>query len=129
MKFHFFKVLDMNDFAKRLTQLRKKRKLTQIELANQLDIQPRLIGRWEQGGGKPQFDYIIKLAEVLEVSIDSLLIGHKQPHETHCFDITNKKLKDLCKKVDALSNENQEAICHIMDMAVRNEKIKEVISG
>ncbi|WP_407218550.1 helix-turn-helix domain-containing protein [Escherichia coli] len=62
--------LSMTDFGKRLASLRKARQLTQIELANLLDIQPRMVGRWEQGQVKPQFDYIIKLAQLLEVSID-----------------------------------------------------------
>ncbi|MGU0171088.1 helix-turn-helix domain-containing protein [Escherichia coli] len=51
--------LSMTDFGKRLASLRKARRLTQIELANLLDIQPRMVRRWEQGQVKPQFDYII----------------------------------------------------------------------
>ncbi|MGU0171079.1 helix-turn-helix domain-containing protein [Escherichia coli] len=40
--------LSMTDFGKRLASLRKARQLTQIELANLLDIQPRMVGRWER---------------------------------------------------------------------------------
>jgi len=69
--------LSMIDFGKNLTILRKNRQLTQLELADLLDVQPRMVGRWEQAVAKPQFDYIIKLAEVLEVSLDHLLLGEK----------------------------------------------------
>ena len=118
----------MTDFGKNLADLRKARHLTQLELANFLDIQPRLLGRWEQGQGKPQFDYIIKLADVLEVSLDRLLRGSDAQQQDN-FDIRNKKLKQLCKQVDQLTPEDQEIVCHFLDMAIRQDKLKQLMSG
>ena len=118
----------MVDFGKNLAKLRKARHLTQLELADLLDIQPRLLGRWEQGQGKPQFDYIIKLADALEVSLDRLLRG-PNAQEQDQFDIKNKKLKELCKQIDHLKPEDQDAICHILDMAVRQDKVKQIFSN
>ena len=60
----------MTDFGKNLCKLRKARKLTQLQLGELIGVQPRLIGRWEQGQGKPHFDYLVKLADALEVSED-----------------------------------------------------------
>ncbi|MEQ1969171.1 helix-turn-helix transcriptional regulator [Xenorhabdus nematophila] len=117
----------MTDFGKRLATLRKARQLTQLELANLLDIQPRMVGRWEQGQVKPQFDYIIKLAQLLEVSIDHLLLG-EEGTTAPVFDIKNKRLKELCKQVDELKAEDQDVICHFLDMAITQEKIKQVIN-
>ncbi|MCF6193138.1 MAG: helix-turn-helix domain-containing protein [Kangiellaceae bacterium] len=116
----------MTDFGKNLSTLRKARSLTQIELSELLDIQPRLVGRWEQGKGKPQFDYVLKLADVLEVSLDRLLRGSDADH-ADSFDIKNRKLKELCKMADRLKKEDQDVICHFLDMAVRTEKIKQAI--
>ncbi|GKW22331.1 hypothetical protein PEC302107_40600 [Pectobacterium araliae] len=116
----------MTDFGKRLASLRKARQLTQIELANLLDIQPRMVGRWEQGQVKPQFDYIIKLAQLLEVSIDHLLLG-EDGTAAPVFDIKNKRLKELCKQVDELRTEDQDVICHFLDMAITQEKVKQAI--
>lgn len=117
----------MADFGKNLVELRKARGLTQAELSDLLNVQTRLIGRWEQGKGKPQFDYILKLADVLEVSLDRLLCGNDsgQPPQ---FDIHNKKLKELCKKVDQLKPEDQDVICHFLDMAVRHDRLKQLVS-
>ena len=90
-----------------------------------LEVQPRLLGRWEQGKSKPQFDYIIKLADVLEVSLDQLLLGtEKQPSAQ--FDIQNRKLKELCRQVDQLKQEDQEVICHFLDMAVRQDRLRHI---
>ena len=125
--YHTMKKWCMADFGKNLAKLRKTRQLTQMELAELLEIQPRLIGRWEQGKGKPQFDYIIKLANVLEVSLDQLLLGvEKQP--TAQFDIQNRKLKELCKQVDQLKQEDQEVICHFLDIAVRQDRLKQIVA-
>lgn len=116
----------MTDFGKNLTELRKARNLTQIELANLLDVQPRLLGRWERGQGKPQFDYIVKLADVLEVSIDRLVRGAEDPAADR-FEIRNRKLKELCKQVDQLKPDEQDVICHFLALAVRHERLKELV--
>ncbi len=116
----------MTNFGKNLAELRKVRQLTQLELANLLDVQPRLLGRWERGQGKPQFDYIMKLAEVLEVSLDRLLRGDNTSQQDS-FDIRNRRLKELCRRVDQLKPEDQEVICHFLDMAVRQDKLKEIV--
>ena len=118
--------ISMTDFGKRLAALRKARQLTQIELANLLDIQPRMVGRWEQGQVKPQFDYIIKLAQLLEVSIDHLILG-EEGSTAPVFDIKNRRLKELCKQVDELKADDQEVICRILDMAITQEKMKQVM--
>ncbi|PHM30063.1 Putative phage regulatory protein (fragment) [Xenorhabdus innexi] len=86
-----------------------------------------MVGRWEQGQVKPQFDYIIKLAQLLEVSIDHLLLG-EEGTTAPVFDIKNKRLKELCKQVDELKAEDQDVICHFLDMAITQEKIKQVIN-
>jgi len=118
--------LSMIDFGKNLTILRKNRQLTQLELADLLDVQPRMVGRWEQAVAKPQFDYIIKLAEVLEVSLDHLLLGEKGKINTE-LEIKNKRLKELCKQADKLKPDDQNIICHFLDMAIRQDKLKDII--
>ena len=84
------------------------------------------MGRWEQGVGKPQFDYIIRLAQVLEVSIDFLLLG-EEGQSSPVFEVKNKRLKELCKQVDLLRSEDQDIICHFLDMAVRQDQLKQLM--
>ncbi len=121
-------LLSMTDFGKNLATLRKSRQLTQIELANLMDIQPRMVGRWEQGIAKPQFDYIIGLSKILEVSIDQLLLG-KSSTDTDAFEIKNKKLKELCKKVDQLNHDDQDLVCHFLNMAITQDQLKQMIGS
>ncbi len=118
-------IWSMTDFSKNLVSLRKSRQLTQLQLSDLIGVQPRLIGRWEQGKGKPHFDYLVKLTDTLEVSFDQLLRGDKVP--TPAFDVKNKKLKGLCKLADRLEKEDQDLICQFLDMAIRSNKIKDIV--
>ena len=118
----------MADFGRNLAHLRKRRMLTQLQLAGLLDVQPRLISRWETGETKPQFDHVVRLAEVLEVSLDVLMKGEDAVLET-AFEIGNKRLKELCRKVDRLPPDDQDVICHVMDSLIRKEQIKQVMAG
>lgn len=127
-KYYWIENLPMIAFGKNLAKLRKARQLTQLELANLLEIQPRMIGRWEQEVAKPQFNYIIKLANVLEVSIDLLIKGDEIP-EQGSFEIKNKKLKELCKQVDQLKHDDQEIICHFLNMAIRQDKMEKIVTN
>ena len=120
--------LSMIDFGKNLALIRKSRQLTQLDLANLLDVQPRMVGRWEQGKAKPQFDYIIQLAAILEVSLDHLLQGEEGQNSPQ-FDIKNKKLKELCKKIDGLKPEDQDMVCHFLDMAVKQNTLKQLMAN
>lgn len=61
------------EFGAYLTQLRVARGLSRRELAEQLDVGPGMIGHLENGLRKPSVEVAIRLAKVLDVSLDSLL--------------------------------------------------------
>lgn len=114
----------MADFGPKLAALRKARRLTQSQLADLLDVLPPVISRWENGVSKPQFDYVVKLAGVLEVSFDDLLGDH---HGKPAFDIQNRRLQELCRQVDRLEAQDQDVICHVMDSLIRKEQIRAIM--
>lgn len=118
----------MTDFGKKLTEIRKERHLTQSQLADLLDVQPPVISRWENGVSKPQFDYVVKLAEILDVSFDELLGDDDGERDPFRFAIRNRRLKELCRQVDQLAPQDQEVICHVVDSLVRRERIKAIMS-
>jgi transcriptional regulator with XRE-family HTH domain len=119
----------MADFRENLVTLRKERKLTQLQLAELLEVQPRLISRWETGETRPQFDHVVQLAEVLQVSLDQLIKGTEMAAGDSRFDIRNKRLEELCRRVDGLSREDQDVICHVMDSLIRKEHFKALATG
>jgi len=63
----------MRIFQERLLEQRKLNKLTQIEVAKFLNIsQPSYI-RYENGSAEPNYENLVKLADLFDVSIDYLL--------------------------------------------------------
>ena len=55
--------------------LRKKKKMTQKELADKLGITDRAVSRWERGIGCPDISLLESLADILGVSVLELLKG------------------------------------------------------
>ncbi len=63
-------------FSENLKLLRKKKGLSQEELAVRLNIVRQTISKWEKGLSVPDADLLVKLADVLEVSVVELLGGN-----------------------------------------------------
>lgn len=52
---------------------RKKRGMTQEELAEKLDVSSAVISKWERGISTPNLNMVCKMADCFEVSVDELL--------------------------------------------------------
>ena len=63
----------MNKFAERVREFRTEKGLSRKELANRLGTLQRNISYWELGQRECSFDMLLKIAEVLGVSVDYLL--------------------------------------------------------
>ena len=63
------------EFNEKLQELRKKRGMTQEELAQQIYVSRAAISKWESGRGYPNIDSLKELAKFFSVSIDELLSG------------------------------------------------------
>ena len=75
-------------FAERLKELRKQAHLTQVELAKRLGIGQSSYADWERGKKKPTQDNLVKIAQVLNVSVD-YLVGNS---EENSDDLDNIEL-------------------------------------
>ncbi|MFV0344247.1 MAG: helix-turn-helix domain-containing protein [Anaerocolumna sp.] len=60
-------------FSENLKILRKKKGITQEELANRLHVVRQTISKWEKGLSIPDADMLIKIADVFEVSVSEIL--------------------------------------------------------
>lgn len=67
--------------GKTIKELREKRKLTQKELAEKLQISDKAVSKWETGRGLPDIGIIDDLAKALGVSIAELLTGDCRENE------------------------------------------------
>ena len=61
-------------FGDKLYELRKKKNLTQEDLALLLDISDKAISKWENGTSKPTIENLSKLSKIFDVSLDELIV-------------------------------------------------------
>ena len=67
----------MMEFHEKLQLLRKKKGLTQEELAGALFVSRTAISKWESGRGYPSIDSLKAIAKFYSVTIDELLSGEE----------------------------------------------------
>ncbi len=59
--------------GKRIRELRKANRLSQVSLAAKLGVSKQSISNWENGNILPSIDMLIRLADIFSVSTDYLL--------------------------------------------------------
>jgi len=69
--------MDQIKIGKFITECRKKKNLTQAQLAEKLNITDRAISKWETGKAMPDSDIMLALCEILEIHVNELLCGEK----------------------------------------------------
>ncbi len=65
------------EFHEKLQELRKKKGLTQEELAEMLYVSRTAVSKWESGRGYPNIDSLKEISKFFSVSIDELLSSDK----------------------------------------------------
>ena len=66
-------MFNMQRIGRKISNLRKEKNMTQMELADKLGISFQAVSNWERGNSMPDISKLPELAEVLEVSVDELL--------------------------------------------------------
>ena len=78
----------MKTIGETISSLRKKKGMTQNEIAEKMNITDKAVSKWERDLSCPDINTISKLADVLGVSVEELLKAKKN-------DNSNTKLKDF----------------------------------
>ena len=64
--------------GERLFELRKEKNLTQDEVAEKLNVTRQTVSKWETNQSTPDFDKIIPISELFEISVEELITGKTQ---------------------------------------------------
>ncbi len=68
-----------------IAQCRKEKNLTQMQLAEQLEITSQAVSKWENGRGMPDVSLLQPLCNILEISLNELFSGeHISEEEYKC---------------------------------------------
>ena len=93
---------DDTRFGERLKAIRKRRGLTQVELAQRLDIHPSLISQYECGYLRVHGALLIRLAQALQTTPDEILGAHASPAAEE-FPVIDRRFLRRLRHVDKLS--------------------------
>lgn len=61
--------------GERIAELRKQNQLSQLQLAQALEISRQAVSKWESGQSTPDTVHLIKLAEILDTDVEYLSTG------------------------------------------------------
>ena len=90
--------MDQIKIGRFIAECRKKKNLTQMQLAEKLNITDRAISKWENGKGMPDSSIMLDLCNELQISVNELLSGevlemnsYNEKLEQNLIDIVKQK--------------------------------------
>jgi len=107
-------------FGKRLTEVRKLKKLSQDDLAKKLGAQGAVIGRYERDEVKPSIEMAAAIAEALEVSLD-YLVGNTDL-------LLEKSIVSKIVDIQKLGSEDKAHVFALLDAFLQSNKAKKVFA-
>ena len=85
--------MDCSKVGKLILSLRKEKGLTQLQLAEAINVSDKAISKWERGLGCPDVSLLPELSAALGVNIEKLLSGSLNPNSA---DMGNMKKLRFC---------------------------------
>ena len=93
--------MDQIKIGKFIAACRKKENLTQMQLAEKLNITDRAVSKWERGKAMPDSSIMLALCDVLNISVNDLLCGEVVTVENYNRELENNLLEMIRQKEQA----------------------------
>ena len=76
-------MMNQIEIGKFIAECRKKKNLTQAQLAEKLNITDRAVSKWETGKSMPDSSIMLALCEMLGITVNELLSGEEVDVESY----------------------------------------------
>lgn len=93
--------MDQVKIGKFIAECRKRENLTQMQLAEKLNITDRAVSKWENGKSMPDSAIMLDLCEILKITVNDLLCGEKVAMENYNKELENNLLEMVKQKEKA----------------------------
>ena len=93
--------MDQVKIGKFIADCRKKTNLTQMQLAEKLNITDRAVSKWETGKAMPDSSIMLDLCDVLGISVNDLLCGEVVAMDNYNKELENNLLDMIKQKEQA----------------------------
>ena len=84
----------MSLFGENLQFYRKRKNMTQEQLADQLEVSRQTVSKWEAGASYPEMEKILQLCDLFSCSMDTLLrenASEQEIEDTQSYEIHMEK--------------------------------------
>jgi len=93
--------MDQVKIGRFIAKCRKKTNLTQMQLAEKLNITDRAVSKWETGKAMPDSSIMLDLCDVLGISVNDLLCGEVVAMDNYNKELENNLLDMIKQKEQA----------------------------
>ncbi len=87
-----------------IAERRKNVNLTQMQLAEKLNITDRAISKWERGKSIPDSSIMLDLCDILNITVNDLLSGEVVAMDNYNKELENKLIETLKQKEESDRN-------------------------
>lgn len=88
--------------GERITELRKKRNMSQAELSRAMDVSRQAVSKWENDQTSPDTIKLIQLAEVLDTEVEYLATGRMPVYEQSPIVLNMVKTEEKIVEVEKI---------------------------
>ena len=103
--------MDQEKIGKFIDEMRKKKNITQQQLAEKLGVSDRTIGNWENGRNMPDLSLFKPLCQELNITLNDLMSGEKVQDQEY-----QEKFEENVIKTIAYSNKKITKYNHIISL-------------
>ncbi len=93
--------MDQVKIGKFIAECRKNENLTQMQLAEKLNITDRAVSKWETGKSLPDSSIMLQLCSVLKITVNDLLSGEVIIMDNYNKEMENKILEMIKQKEES----------------------------
>lgn len=93
--------MDQIKIGKFIAECRKKSNLTQMQLAEKLNITDRAVSKWETGKAMPDSSIMLELCDILKISVNDLLCGKVVTVDNYNKELENNLIEMIKQREEA----------------------------
>ncbi len=93
--------MDQIKIGKFIAERRKSVNLTQMQLAEKLNITDRAVSKWETGKAMPDSSIMLALCDILQITVNDLLCGEVVTMDNYNKELENNLLEVVKQKQEA----------------------------
>jgi transcriptional regulator with XRE-family HTH domain len=112
--------------GERIKQLRQQRGWSQAQLAKKLNVHQKQISGYERGIHSPSIELLIRMAELLDVSLDYIAFENRQ--DKNIVPIADRELMQAVQLIDQLSAEDRATIKAVLNTFIVKNRFQRLAS-